>query len=633
MSLFINDDDNDDDEGIFNYDIHFESPNKKQKVTLEEADFDIDTENLNDSDFEDVNLDGQENQPQEFTINLSLHKQKLKHLIQQKKQRVSLQYLSMISYILHAKFRNNLLSDRKVLKVLRKMVPDSFNKHYKKFKKNGNDELLVYLIKYLIKWFRKNFKHDSNGIRVLGYQRTAGEYPNNAKHINNVSDLISIIKKFQHNRDTGAQIFTAVLRSLGFEARLVFSLPLLSMSRTTKTQPKLDASILKANKDNDLLYPYFWTELINPLDHSELFVVETQCFFETEKHLIRLKRFNSKKNLYTPEYYPNLNQFCQMSMHYVLAFNNDNLIIDVSPRYMKNIAYRYFKLLDLRTDLGKSSLLLQSLIRIMNRRRHYTNDDYMELTALLNISMNNVTIPETYSAMKKSLNFATQDSLRSNEVIPSGIEPLKIIKFNNRSQPVYFKDVVITGKSEQQWKFLGRSIKPHEIGKPIKSIIASPRTINNRRIFNQNQLEDPNLNYIQLYSFSQTCPYIKPRVDGAIIPRNRYGNIEIFRDTMIPEKCIWLQLSDIENILKFKFQYVPVVVGFIFKENRAIPKKSGVLILKSDEIEVKKFWLTERIKQCKLEALEKNIHLLNMWYKFIKTLRVKKHLDNNFGYV
>ena len=86
--------------------------------------------------------------------------------------------------------------------------------------------------------------------------------------------------------------------------------------------------------------------------------------------------------------------------------------------------------------------------------------------------------------------------------------------------------------------------------------------------------------------------------DGKLIlPRNKYGNIEIFRENMIPDDCVWLKLTNIENILKNKAQFVPVVTGFAFKAGQAIPVKQGVIVLKQDEIPIKKIWLAGRIKR------------------------------------
>ncbi|RCK59647.1 DNA repair protein rhp42 [Candida viswanathii] len=605
MSLFISDDDEE------------EPPLKRIKVEEQESD-----PELSESEWEDVFSEEtfrppeDDAPPSEFSIKIqpeeidNERKQRIKELIKEKQKRV------------------------KSPESAQEVVPEQVKKIHKKFKKNDNtkeaDEQLIYILKYLIKWFRKNFRHDSNGLRVLGYSRDPKRFPNNAKPIANEAELVGVIKKFQHNRDTGAQLFTALLRSLGFESRLVFSLPVLSPKSTTP-QPKLNQGILKVNKDNDLIYPYYWTEVVNPLDASEVIVMETQCFYEEEKRLIRLKRYGGSLNQsYTDLFYPIQNQFCQMSMHYVLSFSNDGLIHDVSSRYMKDIAYRWFNKLDLRMDLGKSALLLQSLLRILNRTKHYTVDDNKELDLLRALAMRNYTIPSTFSAMKSSPNFITPSTLRYNEVIIPGTPHVKKIRLNEKKEPVYFKNSLLYGKSEQQWKLLGRSIKP--TAQPIKYAKATPRTLYNKRVYNQNEIENPHLNRVPLYSFDQTCPYVKMKVttvDGkSILPRNKYGNIEIFRDNMIPDGCVWLKLTNIESILKGRSQFVPVVTGFSFKSGQAYPVKQGVVVLQEDELEIKKIWLTARIKDYKKRLARRNLKLLYTWKFFLKRLEIKERLDS-----
>ncbi|KAI3405559.2 hypothetical protein KGF56_001577 [Candida oxycetoniae] len=509
---------------------------------LAAIDSDSDSDSFSDSDWENVVFQPVTPIQQEWheSFNITLRsddddeeerkkKKKLKELILQKRQRISLQNLSIVSYILNAQHRNKLLSHKKVLKTLKHLLPKQLIKYYRNFNRSttatataaaaatereqDQDKLLIYILKYLIKWFRKNFKHDSNGLRVLGYLPKRGSsngsaakledyFVNNAKPITNANELCKIIKRFQHNRDTGAQLFTALLRSLGLEARLVYSVPLLSTGKPIKFQPKLNKDIIRVNKDNDLLYPYFWTELVNPLNQSEVIVIETQCFLEEERQLIRLNRFDGKiENSYTGQYYPAQSQLCQMSMHYVLALSNNNAIIDVSSRYMKDISYRWFGKLDLRTESGRLALLMQSVLRIMNKDKTYTRYDNLELDGLRALAMHNYIIPKTFSAMKKSPNFVTPSTLRYNEVITPGIEPVKRIKLdgNGRTkEPVYFKKYVMVGKSDKQWKFFGRSIKLEEVDKPIKLTKATPRTIYNKRVFNQNQIYNPELNDVRL---------------------------------------------------------------------------------------------------------------------------------------
>lgn len=620
-------------------------PLKKAKSIRASDRSDLDSE----SDFEDISLQSViqqlpiQDEVSEFNITINSvddeQKEKLKRLIKEKQRRISLKYLGTIVYTLHAWQRNKLLSNTKVLKALKKLLPDLFMMQYKKFKKNATDEHLVYIIKYLIKWFRKNFKHDSNGLRVLGYlpkkMKLENDYfPKNSKPISTVKDILLVIRRFQHNRDVGAQIFTALFRSLGFEAKLVFSLPVLSTKKLTKMQPKLNQKILSVNKDNDLLYPYFWTELVNPMNPSEIFVIETQCFQEEEKQLTRLKRhlYNVKKS-YISTFYPIQNQLCQMSMHYVLSFSNSNLILDVSSRYMSDISYRWFNKLDLRTESGRAALLLHSVIRILNSGKGYTAEDNLELDSLRTIALRNFTIPETLSAMRKSPNFTTRTTLRYNEITdPSAVPIAKA--FNGEQCLVYLKNCLIVGKSEQQWKLCGRSVKPEEIENPVKKVKANPRTIHRKRIFNFNNMSEPELNSLPLFSFSQTCPYIKPKVVNGVLPRNKYGNIEIFRPNMIPDGCVWLKMSDVEvALLKNKIQQVPVVVGFAFKSGSAYPVKNGVIVLQGDEVRAKKIWLSCKIEEQKRTQNDKMLRSLNMWRVFLNKLRVKQNLNQRYGHL
>ncbi|KAK6454998.1 Rad4 transglutaminase-like domain-containing protein [Scheffersomyces xylosifermentans] len=587
----------------------------------------------------------------------------------------------MVLFMLHGQQRNKFLSSHRVLKCLKKMLPESLMRgHVKKFnkaikntdlstasaeEKSQLDVQFVYILKYLIKWFRLNYKIDSNGIRVLGYipqsklSNSEQYHPKPAPPIANLKEFTAVVKRFKHNRDTGAQIFTALMRSLGFEARLVFSLPLQPISKDAKLQPEIDFSKLDRNKDNDLLYPYFWTEVVNPLDSSELFVIETVCFHNEEKRITRLKRYGkvdvsaqSLSNYYTDVYFPISSQFNQMSMHYVIAYSSHGLLMDVSSRYMTDVSYRWFNKLDLRTQQGRTAMLLQSLLRYFNYSIDYTSSDNFELNFLKQVAMLNYRIPTTLTALKKSPNLVTLSTLRYNESIPASTKPVKTITLDHKTELVFFKNSVVVGKSEKQWKFLGRSIKPHLIDQPVKiSKSMPPRTIANRRRYNHNISQNtPELNNTKLYSFAQTCAYLKLEVTRdrngqSKLPRNEYGNIEIFRDCMIPGGCVWLKLSGIESILstyksrrtestlEFDLQYVPVIVGFTFtsKAGQAIPIRNGVLVLKEQEASVKKIWLQSKISSRKIEISRRRNSAFAAWRELLKRLQIKTRLEEAYG--
>lgn len=573
--------------------------------------------------------------------------ERIKQIIQDRKRRKSLLYLGITTYTTHAKQRNSWLSEKKVMKAAKKLLPKSLLEHVKKYRRSlaekslDLDVQLIYILRYLIKWFRLNFKFDSNGIRNLGYlpehAKPEEYFPNKGPSISSPSSFIKMLKRFKHNRDTAAQVFTCLLRSLGLEARLVFSLPVLPKTRVL--QPLVDHKKLNSNKDNDLLYPYFWTELVNPSDPSEIIVLEACCFHDDTKRITRLSRYNGDiSNSYTSIFYPEQNQYNQMNMQYVIALDNDNLILDVTSRYRKDVAFRWFGKLDLCTDDGRSCLLFQSLLRYFNSQLEYAISTNKELSALRKLALSNYTTPTTFSALKRNPNIVTPSTLRLSEVIPVNAPILKYINLNSKRIPLYFRNEVVVGKSENQWKFLGRSVKPNEL--PIKKARVIPRTIYNRRVYNNNVANDQaELNQVELYSFAQTCPYICLEVVDDILPRNKYGNIEVFHPCMVPKGCTWLKLTHIEEILtKHKtrrlnipngeaIQFVPVVVGFKFSANNAIPMKGGVIVLNQQEILAKKVWLYGRIQMDKKDPMI----ALRAWDGFLRRLRIKNHLEKEYG--
>lgn len=663
---------------------------KKRKITLNQSSSDSQSDF---SDWEDVPLTSSEI-PESFNISINSNyapdvdesrKRKLKEAIRNKKRRTSIHSMGMISYSLHAYQRNRWLNSKTLLKRLKKLLPDSLlNGRFKKYKrsmksflKTPSDEALknaaysnfMYIIKYLIKWFRLNYKLDSNGLRILGYlprreKSTVDKndyFPNTSSPINSLQDFLSISKKFRHNRDTGAQIFTALLRSLGFQSRLVFSLPLLSTSNNIKLQPQLDHDKLKRNKDHDLLYPYFWTELVSPIDESEIYVIETICFQDESKMLLPLNRFTrstlTKEDLnrfYTDNFYPIRNQFNQMSMHYVVSLDNNNLAMDVSSRYMPDISYRWFDKLDQRTDLGRMALLFRLILGILNAKCEYNSFINLELSSLKQVALLNYRIPSTFAEMKRNPNLVTLSTLRYNEVIRSNSIPIGSIEINDKfgKESIFVKTTLIVGRSVQQWKILGRSIIEDQIDCPIKIIKSiRPRTIMKRRLFNLNVLNgEPELNKVKLYSFDQTCPYINMKVSildngKVMLPRNEYGNIEIFKPSMVPDLCSWLTLSNIENILfdyktgklKLKFndkvEYVSVINGFNFLSNpgKATPIKCGVIVLKLQEDLAKKIWLHGKIRLSEKYINEQRMRVLYTWNDLMKRLRIRSMVEENYG--
>lgn len=84
-------------------------------------------------------------------------------------------------------------------------------------------------------------------------------------------------------------------------------------------------------------------------------------------------------------------------------------------------------------------------------------------------------------------------------------------------------------------------------------------------LFNENdllayQLANKMLEPLPLEIFGrwQTGPYVPPTAENGIVPRNAYGNVELFKPEMLPKKtvhlrCKRLMFSDIKFKINFSF--------------------------------------------------------------------------------
>lgn len=46
---------------------------------------------------------------------------------------------------------------------------------------------------------------------------------------------------------------------------------------------------------------------------------------------------------------------------------------------------------------------------------------------------------------------------------------------------------------------------------------------------------------LEIFGYWQTQPYEPPTAENGIVPRNAYGNVELFKPEMLPKKTVHLQ--------------------------------------------------------------------------------------------
>jgi xeroderma pigmentosum group C-complementing protein len=76
---------------------------------------------------------------------------------------------------------------------------------------------------------------------------------------------------------------------------------------------------------------------------------------------------------------------------------------------------------------------------------------------------------------------------------------------------------------------------------------------------------------MDVFGFWQTVPYILPKVVNGRIERNEFGNVYLFKPSMLPLNCVHLRLAGIGQLArKLGLEAAPAVVGWDFKKGRYV---------------------------------------------------------------
>lgn len=101
-----------------------------------------------------------------------------------------------------------------------------------------------------------------------------------------------------------------------------------------------------------------------------------------------------------------------------------------------------------------------------------------------------------------------------------------------RNEPIYSRDCVHTLHSREIWVKQARVVKLNE--QPYKIVKAMPKW---DRLTNSVIKDRP----LEIFGIWQTQDYEPPTAENGLVPRNAYGNVELFKECMLPKKTVHLK--------------------------------------------------------------------------------------------
>ncbi|BFZ53902.1 hypothetical protein PYCC9005_000933 [Savitreella phatthalungensis] len=614
----------------------------------------------------------------------------------QVQERVRAHFLSCTCLLFHGALRNNWINRRSLQRVLQsklKKSNPSLHKALVHASKNQRTLSSTQLIEWLGKaktWFRRKFSILKPGLRRYGYRREREvqellhDAPQHYEEFSDYKAYLHAAKLMAGSVDLGAQLFTALIRSYHLRARLVFSVQALgykwnnaeqysaadddallfqkakestqSSTKQKQNQPVKAAAAIDISDDSSLSsldsddfidieddvkdvqeegapecyvyrksYPIFWTEV---LDHTSerWLTVDAIVFERVFVDADDLKRFQPSGREA---------ERLKRVMGFVLAYEASGTIKDVTLRYVKSAGKMAQSFL--RASPGQAAQ--HDIGRLLNLFKPLDDSDFAlaedeQLKPKAKPKADPKQIPETLAAMKAHPVFVIEKHLREKEALKPGAKKQGVF-INGKGnkvvkETVYLRTDVLACLTVENYHKEGRRVKQGE--QPRKWVKARAVTTNRRREYEQQEQETGSPVMQPIYSIDQTEYIIPPPIKDGIIPKNSYGNVDIFTPSMIPKGGAHLPYRGMARICKqLEIDHAEAVVGFDFRRRGAFPQISGVLVAEEHVETLMAAWKeAERLKRRK-DLQKREQVVLARWRKFFKGLQIRKRIARDYA--
>ena len=441
------------------------------------------------------------------------------------------------------------------------------------------------------------------------------------------SDIVSkrTFKKlacnFRGSRDVAAQTFVTLLRGLGLNARLVFSLQPPDYTKITHgpnpgghDKTTSESSTPKRKTKNldfqDSEYPVFWVEVWNKY---------TRQWVSIDPIVMRLIEVcpKRKKSAFEPPPTDERNQ-----LTYVVAFDKFGRVRDVTRRYSYNYnAKTIRKRIEFRSSEDKSWYL--KVLRYCDFKKSQNVPDIYEQKEFYDRDLAEG-MPNNIQAFKNHPLYALEFQLRQDEVIFPKDDTSKCGTFRSKNSSkvfqVYKRSCVHRLRSAKAWYMRGRQLKVGAI--PLKS-----------------KEED-----VRLYAEFQTQLYLPPPVTNGIVPKNQYGNIDIYTKTMLPENSVLIECDEnlsmkvLQNAASIlDIDYAKAIVSFNFKgkkKKHSITAREGGIVIAKEYEEAMQLTIDNLIEQEEEDQrVLSEANALRNWKYFLLKLRLEDRLNKSHGVV
>ncbi|KAK6437600.1 hypothetical protein LTR95_006198 [Oleoguttula sp. CCFEE 5521] len=394
--------------------------------------------------------------------------------------------------------------------------------------------------------------------------------------------------------------------------------------------------------DRDMSFPNYWAEVMSPVSNKYIPVdpVILSTIASTDDLLQSFEPRGKKAEL------------SKQVICYTLAYSADGSAKDVTVRYLKRHQLPG-KTKGVRMPAEKIPIhnrkgkviryeeydWFRTLISLYDRpeKKRTAADDLEDQTDLKPFKANKEAKEvekESLQWYKQSAEFVLEQHLRREEALIPGAESVKSFTAGKGDKakefPVFRREDVVACKTVESWHKDGRAIKHGE--HPFKHVPMRAVTLIRKREM-EDALRETGEKLTQgLYSIDQTDWIIPPPIENGVIPKNAFGNMDVYVPTMVPKGAVHLPLKGSAKLCRrLQIDYAEACTGFEFGKQRAVPVLTGVVVAKAHEGIVRDAWRTEQAEVKRKEDTKRTAVALHWWRKMVMGLRIVERMKIDYA--
>ncbi|KAJ8725025.1 hypothetical protein PYW07_015983 [Mythimna separata] len=296
---------------------------------------------------------------------------------------------------------------------------------------------------------------------------------------------------------------------------------------------------------------------------------------------------------------------------YIVGWDNNNYLKDLTRKYVPqwNTVTRKLRAEPLWWDQAVKPWLGPKTARDREEDEYL---DRMQLEAPLPKSIGEYKNHPLY-ALKRHL-------LKFEAIYPPDAAVLGFV----RNEPVYARECVYVCHGREIWLKEAKVVKLGET--PYKIVKARPKW---DKLSNKMITDKP----LEVFGPWQVQDYEPPTAENGIVPRNAYGNVELFKECMLPKKTVHVKLPGLNRVAKkLNIDCAPAMTGFDYSGGYCHPVYDGFVVCEEFEEIITDAWVKDQEDQERKEREKIEARVYGNWRRLIRGLAIRERLKCKYGF-